>query len=163
MNEARASRQLRVQVRGPLELTVQLDPAAAAGSEVTGRQVARPFVRRLGGSVGSSVERFEVVLDGWRFEVSVEPARHAELREQAARVATDHRPITGTLRAQIPGRVTRIWVAAGEPVDAGQRLLAVEAMKMENEVRAPHAGRVETVHVEVGAKVERDDQLVTLG
>ena len=103
------------------------------------------------------------MLEGWRFEVNVESARHAQLREQAARAAGEHRTSASvTLRAQIPGRVTRVWVALGEAVEQGQRLLAVEAMKMENEVRAPHAGRVDTIHVDVGSKVERDDPLVAL-
>lgn len=122
------------------------------------------IVARLPDVAGSAIERFEVVVAGWRFEVAVEWARHAELREQAARAAGEHHATASiTLRAQIPGRVTRVWVAAGEQVEQGQRLLAVEAMKMENEVRAPHAGRVTAVLVEVGAKVERDDKLVTLG
>ena len=42
----------------------------------------------------------------------------------------------------------RLWVAEGDTVEAGQRLLAIEAMKMENEVRAPHAGTVESIAVE---------------
>ena len=53
-------------------------------------------------------------------------------------------------------------MAAGDEVEAGQRLLAVEAMKMENELRAPRAGRVEEVRVEAGRTVERNDPLVSL-
>jgi biotin carboxyl carrier protein len=151
-------RSLRVDVRGPTELTVQLHPQPGIGEEV-----GDVLVERLPTPAASSVERFEVVIEGWRFEVSVEPARHAELRELAARAAGDHRPSAGaSLRAQIPGRVTRIWVAPGDLVEQGQRLLAVEAMKMENEVRAPHAGVVDTVGVAVGSLVERNDALLTL-
>jgi biotin carboxyl carrier protein len=103
------------------------------------------------------------VVDGWRFEVAVEDARRADLREKAARAAREHSPvISAGLRAQIPGRVTKVWVEAGEEVEAGQRLLAVEAMKMENELRAPRAGTVETVHVVPGQTVERNDPLVSL-
>ena len=110
------------------------------------------------------VERFEVVVDGWLFEVTTESARRAELRERAARQSTEH-ATTGrlTLRAQIPGRVVRLWVAPGEKVERGQRLLAVEAMKMENEIRAPQAGIVESVRVAIGQRVEREDELLTLG
>jgi biotin carboxyl carrier protein len=148
----------RVDVRGPLELTVQLTPDDAAGDDLAGASV-----ERLGATSGSAIDRFEVLIEGWRFEVSVEPARHAALRELAARAAAEHHPVTGTVRAQIPGRVTRVWVTAGDTVEQGARLLAIEAMKMENEVRAPHAGRVDTVHVGAGDKVERDAALVTLG
>jgi oxaloacetate decarboxylase alpha subunit len=48
-------------------------------------------------------------------------------------------------------------------VEQGQRLLAVEAMKMENEIRAPRAGTVEDLRVSVGARVEREDELLALG
>lgn len=107
--------------------------------------------------------RLEVVVGGWRFEATVESAARAELRDRALRdAAIHHRLADLTLRAQIPGRVVRLWVAQGEQVGAGQRLLAIEAMKMENEIRAPHAGTVKEIKVEVGALVERHDELLSL-
>ncbi len=51
---------------------------------------------------------------------------------------------------------------AGDDVAAGQRLLAVEAMKMENELRAPRDGTVERVAVAVGQTVELGDPLVVI-
>jgi len=149
----------RIDVRGPLELTVQLRPTPAKAAGFDGDAL----LLRLPDAAGGSIQRFEVVVDGWRFEVSVEDARHAELREKAARAALEHVPATAaSLRAQIPGRVTSVWVAAGDEVEAGQRLLAVEAMKMENELRAPRAGRVAEVHVAPGQTVERNDPLISL-
>jgi acetyl-CoA/propionyl-CoA carboxylase biotin carboxyl carrier protein len=107
--------------------------------------------------------RFEVVVDGWRFEVTAEAAARAELRDRAMRVGDDQRSSAdSTLRAQIPGRVARVWVSDGDQVEQGQRLLAVEAMKMENEIRAPHAGTVRDLRVEPGARVERNDDLLTV-
>jgi biotin carboxyl carrier protein len=149
----------RVDVRGPLELTVQLQPETIKAVDLDGDAQ----VRRLPDAAGGAIQRFEVVVAGWRFEVAVEHARHAELRDKAARAALEHVPATTiSLRAQIPGRVTNVWVAAGDEVEAGQRLLAVEAMKMENELRAPRAGRVAEVHVALGQTVERNDPLVSL-
>lgn len=107
--------------------------------------------------------RFEVVVDGWRFEVTSEPATRAELRDRAVRDAADHKVAADiTVRATLPGRVARVWVSEGEFVEEGQRLLAVEAMKMENEIRAPHAGTVSSIRVEPGARVERNDELLTV-
>ena len=149
----------RVDVRGPLELTVQLRPTDVPSPGGPGQ----PFVARLPDTGDGSIQEFEIVVDGWHFEVAVADARQAELREKAARVALEHVPAAAaSLRAQIPGRVTRVWVEAGDDVEAGQRLLAVEAMKMENELRAPRHGRVEAVHVEPGQTVERNDPLVSL-
>ena len=149
----------RIEVRGPLELTVQLTPDGVPPTASPGNG----WVGRLPDAAGGAIRRFEVVVDGWRFEVAVEDARHAELREKAARAAREHSPAAlASLTAQIPGRVTKVWVAAGQEVEAGERLLAVEAMKMENELRAPRAGRIETVHVAPGQTVERNDPLVSL-
>lgn len=107
--------------------------------------------------------RLEVVVDGWRFEVTVEPAARAELRDKALRAAAEHHVASdATLRAQIPGRVARVWVTEGQVVEQGERLLAIEAMKMENELRAPHAGTVHSIQVEPGARVEREDELLTV-
>jgi len=53
-------------------------------------------------------------------------------------------------------------VAEGQQVDAGAGLVVVEAMKMENELRAPRPGKVQTVHVAVGQAVEKGASLVTL-
>jgi biotin carboxyl carrier protein len=68
----------------------------------------------------------------------------------------------GTVRAPMPGLVVRIEVAEGQQVDLGARLVVVEAMKMENELRAQRAGVVQTVHVTVGQAVEKGASLVTL-
>ena len=106
----------------------------------------------------------EVVVAGWRFEVDVVDARLADLRERATAgqaSAAHHGPTA--VRAIIPGRVVSVAVTAGDTVSAGQRLLAVEAMKMENELRAPRDGVVDRVEVSVGQTVELGDALVVLG
>ena len=56
--------------------------------------------------------------------------------------------------APMPGRVVRVLVAAGDAVAARQSVVVVEAMKMENELRSPQAGRVKEVAVTAGASVE---------
>jgi biotin carboxyl carrier protein len=66
------------------------------------------------------------------------------------------------LRAAMPGRVTRVKVAVGDAVVKGQGLLVVEAMKMENEVRAPREGRVVAVGVIPGQAVETGALLVSV-
>jgi biotin carboxyl carrier protein len=66
------------------------------------------------------------------------------------------------VKSPMPGRVVRVLVAKGDEVAAGQPLLVVEAMKMENEVRAKTACRVAEVHVETGATVEGNAKLLTL-
>ena len=105
----------------------------------------------------------EVVVAGWRFELEAEDADLAGLRERATSgraAVVRHGPTE--VRAIIPGRVVSVAVTAGDDGSAGQRLLAVEAMKMENELRAPRDGVVERVAVAVGETVELGDPLVVL-
>ncbi len=66
------------------------------------------------------------------------------------------------VRSPMPGRVVSILVESGQTVMAGQGVAIVEAMKMENELRAEIDGVVETVHVNADDRVEGNAQLVTL-
>ena len=67
-----------------------------------------------------------------------------------------------TIRAPMPGRIVRVLVKPDETVSARQPLVVVEAMKMENELRAPRAGIVAEVRVAEGASVEANTVLVVL-
>jgi biotin carboxyl carrier protein len=58
--------------------------------------------------------------------------------------------------------VVTILVAAGDAVEAGQGVAVLEAMKMENEIKADRGGTVAAIHAEAGQSVEANDQLVTL-
>jgi biotin carboxyl carrier protein len=71
---------------------------------------------------------------------------------------------TGPLRinAPMPGKVIRLLVGPGDQVAVGAALLVVEAMKMENEMRAPRAGRVRETAVREGQTVETGALLVVL-
>ena len=75
----------------------------------------------------------------------------------AGGVATE---ASGELTAPMPGKVLEVQVEAGQTVAAGDRLLVLEAMKMEMPVRAPFAGTVRTVHVTAGAGVDPGQPLV---
>ena len=87
----------------------------------------------------------------------------ATLRARATSAAgaqAQHGPTE--VRAIIPGRVLTVAVTQGDVVSAGQQLLTVEAMKMQNELRSPRDGTVERVAVAPGSTVELGDVLVTL-
>ncbi len=68
----------------------------------------------------------------------------------------------GQLLAPMPGVVARVEVSKGDTVSAGDTLLVIEAMKMENNIPAPISGTVEEISVSVGAEVNKDELLVTL-
>jgi biotin carboxyl carrier protein len=64
--------------------------------------------------------------------------------------------------APMPGMVVKVLVAEGQQVSSGDGLLVIEAMKMQNEIRASRTGRVEKIHVREGAGVETGFKLVRL-
>ncbi len=66
------------------------------------------------------------------------------------------------LSSPMPGKVLEVLVTEGEQVKAGQRLLVIEAMKMENPLRAPHDSVVTRIHVDVGESVTPGDTIVEL-
>jgi biotin carboxyl carrier protein len=114
------------------------------------------------GTTPGTIER-EVVVGGWRIVVEVESERRAALRERArrGREETAHGGPT-EVHAIIPGQVVSVSVAPGDAVEAGQQLLVVEAMKMQNELRAPREGTVAKVAVAPGRTIEVGDLLLVL-
>lgn len=103
-------------------------------------------------------EGLVVVIDGYRFEIEVRDPRRWSRRD-AARAGDG----VQTLAAPMPGKVVRVLAAAGDAVKAGQGLLVVEAMKMQNEMKAPRDGRVLSVTVKEGATVTAGEVLATIG
>jgi biotin carboxyl carrier protein len=62
----------------------------------------------------------------------------------------------------MPGKVVRVLVAVGDAVEAGQGVVVVEAMKMQNELKAPRAGTVIAMAAGIGATVTAGEVLATI-
>jgi len=101
-----------------------------------------------------------VTIRGRRIGVEVRSWRERVLAaaETASKAAGG--PIT--VAATLPGLVVAITVSIGEEVEEGASLLTIEAMKMQNEVRAPRAGRISDISVSVGQAVATGTALVRL-
>jgi biotin carboxyl carrier protein len=99
------------------------------------------------------------VASGHRSYVRVESER-MRAAEQAKKTSTS--AAAGVIKSPMPGRVVKVLVKKGDAVQVGQGLVVLEAMKMENEVRAKAAGTVADVHVTPGSAVEGNAKLVTL-
>ncbi len=100
-----------------------------------------------------------VDIDGRAVTARLAPAPTVE---SAARHATHEGSSSARVAAPMPGTVLSVRVSEGDLVDAGQVLVVLEAMKMENTVPAPAAGRVARVLVEPGQQVQRAETLVEL-
>lgn len=68
-----------------------------------------------------------------------------------------------TLKSQMPGKVLRILCKEGDAVKAGDALLVIEAMKMENEIKSPKDGVVEKLMISVGKTIESGQSLLVIG
>ena len=99
-----------------------------------------------------------VTVQGHRFEIEVRDPRRWS-RNSADR----HAEGVETIAAPMPGKVVRVLVAPGDAVEAGQGVMVVEAMKMQNEMKAARAGQVLTVAVKEGATVTAGEVLATIG
>jgi len=99
-----------------------------------------------------------VVIDGFRFEIEVR-----DPRRWSRKTGTHGGEGVQTLAAPMPGKVVRVLAAPGDMVEAGQGILVVEAMKMQNEMRAARAGRILGVTVKEGATVAAGEILATIG
>jgi acetyl/propionyl-CoA carboxylase alpha subunit len=101
-----------------------------------------------------------VTLGGRRIEVAVRSWRERVMAEAETAARVHGGPVV--VKATLPGLVVAVAVSAGDEVAEGSVLLTLEAMKMQNEVRAPRAGRVIEVAVDAGETVATGAALLRL-
>jgi biotin carboxyl carrier protein len=99
-----------------------------------------------------------VSLQGYHFEIEARDPRKWS-RKAAGRRGEGVQTITSPM----PGKVVRVLVAAGDAVVVGQGIAVVEAMKMQNEMKAPRAGTVLSLPSKEGATVAAGEVLATIG
>jgi pyruvate carboxylase subunit B len=117
-------------------------------------------VRRVVARSGDSRGRYTLWLDGFRFETEALDERARTIREltRASAAASGPAPIV----APMPGMIVRVSAQVGDQVQPGQGVVVMEAMKMENELRATAAGTVRAVLVTPGTAVEKGAVLLEL-
>ncbi len=134
--------------------------------EVDARLTAQGIASLLVGSVSHVADvtddagRCVVDVGGETYAIQVEEHTRWTIRTRGGAAAG---PRGQTLVAPLPGRITRVAVAPGEAVAAGSALVVIEAMKMENELRASAPGTVMEVRVQAGQAVNAGDVLVVIG
>jgi pyruvate carboxylase subunit B len=138
----------------PVEVTL----GHADGTPVRGLVVAAEAYRVVGERTGRG--RWKVGMHGRTHSIEVVDERTMAIRELAGvgNAPAGPKPVV----APMPGMVVKVEVEEGDVVRAGQGIVIVEAMKMENELRASGPGRVTKVHVQKGVAVAKDQVLVEL-
>ncbi|HEU4640962.1 MAG TPA: biotin/lipoyl-containing protein [Gemmatimonadaceae bacterium] len=159
---------------GGRRYTVELGPD---GVELDGRAIDAATVADIEGTpvrlvtIGTEVHRvvvrrregrghYHLWLDGFTYDVEALDERTRTIRDLTAAAAGPAGP--APLVAPMPGLIVRVNVQAGDTVVAGQGMVVMEAMKMENELRATGAGVVSAVHVKAGTAVEKGMVLVEM-
>lgn len=110
---------------------------------------------------GETRGKWVLDIDGVRVQAEALDERMRVIRDLTAAASGPAGP--APVVAPMPGLVVRVTVAVGDEVSAGQGLVMIEAMKMENELRASAAGVVTAVHAVPGEAVEKGTVLVELG
>jgi 3-methylcrotonyl-CoA carboxylase alpha subunit len=139
---------------------------ALAGFRLNAPASARVTLRRGGEARSVSTEDGEfAAVSGFRDEERVVVFYEGQAYDfgLASRgTGTTHGLHDGEIEAPMPGKVTAVEVSAGEKVEKGQRLLTLEAMKMEHALTAPFDGRVAELNAKAGAQVTEGQLLVKL-
>jgi biotin carboxyl carrier protein len=130
-----------------VSLLVQVDGAAAASRSVDAAFASQPVAGD-----------FDVHLDGRTIPVQIRPAGSFGRQKKAGAGPAGSGPQRVT--SPMPGKVVRVLVKPGDDVKARQGLVVVEAMKMENELRAARDGRVREVSVAEGQSVDAGSLLL---
>lgn len=151
--------------------------------EVEFRQSGETFLFRVESEVETSAEIrevepgvYSVLAGGASFEVCVETGNGDYVSVAGRRFAVEvldprrwkRKPGAPrsegrqNIAASMPGKVVRVLVAEGDVVEAGQGLIVMEAMKMQNEIKAARAGRVVTLQAVAGATVNVGEILAVI-
>jgi biotin carboxyl carrier protein len=107
---------------------------------------------------GEARGEWDLHVDGYRIAAEVVDERTRAIRAMTARTDAPKGP--KPVKAPMPGMIMRIDVSAGDQVRAGQGVLIIEAMKMENELKAEAAGTVSKINVSPGTAVEKGTVLI---
>ncbi len=107
-----------------------------------------------------AAKTFDLLVNGRRYTTRIED-RYDQLIERMG-LASDIAHKVRDIRAPMPGLVLDIFAAPGQPVREGEKLLILEAMKMENVIKSPGDGVIKRIHVDKGAGVEKGQVMIEL-
>ena len=132
------------------EASVEVPQAGMYSILLDGRSYDARVEERPGGEL-------VVVIDGYRFEIEI-----SDPRRWSRKSGSGGGQGVQSISTPMPGKVVRVLISPGDAVEAGQGLVVVEAMKMQNELKASRAGKVLTVAAKEGATVAAFEVLATI-
>ncbi|HEY1800166.1 MAG TPA: biotin/lipoyl-containing protein [Terriglobales bacterium] len=106
----------------------------------------------------SSSDGVRIWIDGESYPVEVSDPRSFRGRKKRSESEAGPRKLI----APMPGKVVRVLVGESSEVEAGQGIIVIEAMKMQNEIKSPKKGRIQKIAVQSGASVNAGDLLAVI-
>lgn len=107
-----------------------------------------------------SQNRYQIIVNGNTYQFSVETPFSYKRKKFLSKLMKGNKQMK--LNAPMPGKIVELMVAEGDTVSAGDPVLILEAMKMQNEIRTEAAGIVTRIHVKPGMNVMKDEILLEI-
>ncbi len=102
---------------------------------------------------------YHVLTEGDLFKINVMDEMKAKLMQRKGGGGLEGKQV---IKSEMPGRVISVKVSVGDHVEEGDILLILEAMKMQNEIKAPKSGEVKELFVKEGENISADSKLVVI-
>lgn len=103
-----------------------------------------------------------IILDGMTFEIDITTETKKLLSQYLQQSGAGSTNQAGIIKAPMPGMIIKIFVEDGQKVSKGEKVVIVEAMKMENALQSPIDGIVRSVKIKEGQAVEKDAILIEI-
>jgi len=144
----------RIQINGePYEVDYRRLPSGGVTSLLMNH-------RSLAAVVEERINHWEVLIEGELYSVQVQDERAYRLsRLRLSGLGVDGE---ASVSSPMPGIIVAVRVSEGQAVRQGDKVIILESMKMENELRAPCDGIVTHIHVSAGANVDKDQVLIVI-
>jgi biotin carboxyl carrier protein len=144
----------RIIVNGkPYDIDFQKMPDSGVTSLIVGHHSLEAVVEEKDGD-------WQVLIRGDLYDVSVEDERSRRLSSARGKLGVDEGD--AVIQSPMPGIIVAVSVSEGQQINKGDKVVILESMKMENELRSPRDGVVSQVKVEAGASVEKNQILVVV-
>ncbi|WP_323736719.1 sodium-extruding oxaloacetate decarboxylase subunit alpha [Methanosphaera sp. ISO3-F5] len=124
--------------------------------EAVAEEIPEPKLEYTASNIPNS---YDVEVDGEVFSVKILPTGYMEMEPSSQQIKTS---IEGALTSAMQGMIVKLKVKVGDKVNEGDTVAVLEAMKMENDVKADRSGKITEIFISEGDTVEKDDVLMVI-
>lgn len=154
--------EFEIEINGEDEIIVDGESYGIDFRSIAGQPVYSLLIdgRSYEALIQPSEEGLGVLLQGQSYTVSVEDERQRRLRQTSGPDLSKGGEFH--LKSPMPGLIISVWAREGQEVHTGERLIVLESMKMQNELRSPRDGVIRSLRIKAGDNVEQNQVLLTV-